>query len=101
MVRVSSPNGIPTPGRRAPPRQATELGVVPGLRRSASTYLEASLRLAAQENDEIRPLAGFGAQALIRDDHRRARRSQTGNLLQDVGRNDNPVQCRFRAAGLA
>src|SRR5437879_13677370 len=58
--QTASPNGIPTPGRRTPPRQAIELGVVPDLRRRASTHLEASLRLAAQEYDEIRPLAGFG-----------------------------------------
>src|SRR5215204_4697755 len=55
------PGGIWIGERRASPRQAVERVHIAGFRGSASAYLEASLRLATQEYDEIRPLAGFGA----------------------------------------
>ena len=54
--------------------------------------LNASLRLAAQEDHEIRVVAGLGAQRLIRNDEGRSWH-HPGDTIQYVWWNDNPVEC--------
>src|SRR5258708_31040675 len=55
-------------------RQAKAWTLVPHFaRRTVSSARDASLRLTAQEDDEIRGLAGLRAQLLVRDDQRMPR----------------------------
>jgi hypothetical protein len=81
--RTGSPGGMRTHERQAPIRQAIARARVrefgPG---SASSGLDASLRLAAQEDHEIRAFAGLRAQRLVRDDQGRSRRRHPGNTIQ-------------------
>ena len=67
--------------------------------RTASSDLDAALRLAAQEDDEIRAFAGLGAQGFVRDDQGRSRR-YPGDTIQCVLRNDDPVERALCAAGV-
>src|SRR5271166_2949488 len=86
----------------APKRQAKAWALVPipGLGRgTASSNCDPSLRLAAQEDHEIRALAGLRAWFLVRDDQRRPRRCRLGETL-DLWRNLNPIKRGFRIARL-
>jgi hypothetical protein len=92
------------PARRhpvlAPKRQAKAWTLVPCFaRRAAASDSDSSLRLAAQEDHEIRALAGLRAQLLVRDDQGRSRRCHLGDTV-DVLRNHNPVKRGFRVARL-
>ena len=49
------------------------------------------MRLAAQEDDEIRALAGLRAQRLVRDDQGRSR-GNPGDAVQYLLRNDDPIE---------
>src|SRR5258705_2714008 len=81
-------------------RQAKAWTLVPHFaRRTVSSASDASLRLTAQEDDEIRALAGLRAQLLVRDDQRRPRRRHLGDT-KDLRRNHNAVECGFRVARL-
>jgi len=66
--------------------------------RTASPHLDASLRLATQENHEIRAVPSFRAQGLVRDDQGRSRRGHPGETIQCVLRNANPIERAPRAA---
>ena len=67
-----------------------------GLRfRAASSRLHAALRLAAQDDHEIRVFAGLRAQRLVGDDQGRSRRHHPGDTIQCVLWNDNPVERAF------
>src|SRR3989475_8668926 len=78
-------------------RRAKAWTLVPHFaRRTVSSARDASLRLTAQENDEIRALR---AQLLVRDDQRRPRRRRLGDT-KDLRRNYNAVECGFRVARL-
>src|SRR5205823_4173943 len=68
-------------------------------RPAAASDSDPSLRLAAQEDHEIRALAGLGAQLLVRDDQGRPRRCRLGDTL-DVLRYHDPVKRGFRVARL-
>src|SRR4030088_3772433 len=98
-VKIGSPGGERTRERRAPIRQSiawarvTEFGP-----RTAASDLDASLRLAAQEDNEVRAVAGLGAQRLVRDDKGRSRRHHAGDTIQCVLRNDDPVERALCAA---
>ena len=100
VKRTGSPAGKRTPERRAPKRQTiawprvTEFGP-----RTASSALDAALRLAAQEHHEIRAFAGLGAQRLVRDDQGRSRRKPC-DTIQCVRWNDNPVERGLCTAGV-
>jgi hypothetical protein len=86
------------PEMLAPNRQAKAWTLVPHFaRRTVSSASDASLRLTAQEDDEIRALAGLRAQRLVRDDQRRPRRRHLGDT-KDLRRNHNAVECGFRVA---
>src|SRR3977135_855304 len=95
--RIASPGGKRTPERRAKIKKAmgrarvAEFGA-----RTASSALDASLRLAAQQHHKIRALAGLRAQRLVRDDHGRSRRDP-GDVIQYVLRNDNAIERGFCA----
>src|ERR1700720_4720836 len=92
----------PTETRKmlAPKRQAKPRTLVPSFgRRTASSDSDSSLRLAAQQDHEIRALAGLRAQLLVRNDQGRPRRRHLGDTI-DVLRNHNPVKCSFRLAWL-
>ena len=72
----------PTETRKmlAPKRQSKAWTLVPCFgRRTASSDCDPSLRLAAQEDHEIRALAGLRAQLLVRDDQGRPRRRHLGD----------------------
>src|SRR6266852_7407936 len=92
VKRTGSPVGKRTGEWQSPIRQAiawarvTEFGP-----RIASSDLDASLRLSAQEDHEIRAFAGLGAQCFVRDDKGRPRR-YPGDTIQCVRWNDNPVE---------
>src|ERR1700704_4405036 len=95
--------GIASPGgRRAPERRAKIKKAIARARvakfgaRTASSTLDASLRLAAQQHHKIRALAGLRAQRLVRDDQRRSRRDP-GDAIQYVLRNDNAIERGFCA----
>src|SRR6266852_8880887 len=92
VKRTGSPVKKRTPKWRAPKRHAIACACVRefGLR-TASSHLDAALRLAAQEDHEIRTFAGLGAQRLVGDDKGRPRR-HPGDTIQCVLRNDNPVE---------
>src|SRR6266403_3523522 len=81
-------------------RQAKAWTLVPHFaRRTVSSARDASLRLTAQEDDEIRALAGLRAQLLVRDDQRRPWRRHLGDT-KDLRRNHNAVECGLRVARL-
>jgi hypothetical protein len=65
--------------------------------RTASSDLDASLRLAAQEDHEIRAVAGLRAQGLVRDDQGRSRR-HASDTIQCFLRNDDPVERALRSS---
>src|SRR6266436_2402086 len=94
---MASPGGKRTPERRGPIKKAiararvAELGL-----RAASSALDASLRLAAQQHHKVRALAGLRAQRLVRDDQGRSRRDP-GDAIQYVLRNDNAIERSFCA----
>src|SRR3981189_3478887 len=92
VKRTGSPVKKRTPKWRAPKRHAIACACVRefGLR-TASSHLDATLRLAAQEHHEIRAFAGLGAQRLVGDDKGRSRR-HSGDTIQCVLRNDTPVE---------
>ena len=88
---VDSPHGKAIPERRAPKRQAAWARVAEFGPRTASPPQDASLRLAAQQDNEFRSLAGFRAQPLVRDDQRGSRRN-ADDVIQCVLRNDDAVE---------
>src|SRR5262245_54593700 len=99
VLSQGSPSRIRTRGRRARMRQAIARALVTDFGpRTASSELDAPLRLAAQDDHEIRAFASLGAQHLVRDDQRRSRRRHAGETIQYVLRNDNPVERGARAA---
>src|SRR5712691_1273201 len=66
---IALPVGKSTPEGRAPIEKAIARARVGELGpRAASSALDASLRLAAQQHHKIRALAGLRAQLLVRDD---------------------------------
>src|SRR5438445_8082691 len=94
VKRTGSPGGKRTRERRAPKRHAVAWARVAEFvprTRTASSHLDAALRLATQEDHEIRALAGLGAQRLVRDDKGRPRH-YPGDTIQYVLRNDNPIE---------
>src|SRR6266852_3732592 len=96
----AAPHRAGTRNMLAPKRQAKAWTLVPDFgRRTASSTRDPSLRLAAQEDHEIRALAGLRAQLLVRDDQGRPRRRRLGDTL-DLLRNHIPVKCGFRIARL-
>jgi hypothetical protein len=92
-----SPGGIRTREKASARKAGHRVGGRNGPRpRTASSDLDTSLQLAAQEDHEIRAVAGFRAQCLVRDDERRSRRRYLGATIPCVLRNDNPVEHRPR-----
>src|SRR5882672_5920600 len=89
--RTGSPARKAIPERRAPKMQAARARVAEFGPRTASPALDASLRFAAQQYHEVRSLAGFGTQRLVRYDQRRSRRD-AGDAVQCVLRNDDAVE---------
>src|SRR5260370_40739550 len=100
VKRTGSPVKKRTPKWRAPKRHAIACACVRefGLR-TASSHLDAALRLAAHEHHEIRAFAGLGAQRLVGDDKGRSRR-HPGGTIQGVLWNDNPVERALCTAGV-
>src|SRR5262245_64068465 len=67
--RMGSPNRTRTGKGRRPIRLAIAWALVTDFgSRTASPEFDSSLRLAAQDNHEIRAFAGLGAQRLVGDD---------------------------------
>src|SRR6266436_8521833 len=92
LPATSSPVGERKRERRAPIKHTTAWArVTEFVARTASSHLDSSLRLAAQEDHEIRAFAGLGAQRLVRDDKGRARR-YPGNTIQHVLRNGDSIE---------
>src|SRR5258708_39616673 len=90
--RTGSPGGKRPRERPAPERHAIALaGVTEFGFRTAASELDASLRLAAQEDHEISALAGLGAHRLVRDDQGRSRH-HPGDAVQYILWNDDPVE---------
>src|SRR5216683_8192393 len=90
---TGSPGRKRTRDGRAPIRLAITRATIRDVvdLRTALPALDPSLRLAAQEDDEIRALAGLGVQRFVRDDQGRSY-GNPGDAIQDVLRNDNPVE---------
>jgi hypothetical protein len=91
-TRTGSPGGIRARERPVPIRQAiARARVTEFVARTASSGLDASLRLVAQGDHEIRAAAGLRAQRLVCDDKGRSRRYPR-DMIQYVLRNDNPIE---------
>src|SRR5690242_20441375 len=58
--------------------------------------LDATLRLAAHEDDEICPFARLWAQCLVGNDERRSRRYKLGDAISGLLGNDYSIKGRFR-----
>src|SRR6266550_1080000 len=98
LYSIFPPSWAPGDASAKKKRQAKAWTLVPHFaRRTVSSASVASLRLTAQEDDEIRALAGLRAQRLVRDDQRRPRRRHLGDT-KDLRRNHNAVECGFRVA---
>src|SRR3981189_85988 len=95
--RTVSPGRKAISERRAPKRRAAWAPVAESSPRTAPPFLDAPLRLAAQQHHEIRPLAGFRAQCLVRDDHGRSRHN-VADAIQYVLRNADAVERGLCAA---
>src|SRR5690348_7809310 len=73
----------------------TALARIAHLARRMLAHRETALRLVAQYGHELGALAGLGAETLVRDDDRRARRRGRRNAVEHILRNGDAVERAF------